>query len=866
MKKILIAILAMIALISFVACDVSTSGGNTESGGSDRIEVGKAEIVLNEDNSVSWSEVSGATEYVVELNGSEQDAQTELVFAPITEVGNYSIRVKGINGEYSGEWSNTVSYTYTEEILNAQYLAKPTLNLNSDKSVTWEAIDGATGYVASVNGKETEIFTETVLPAYSEAGTYVIRVKAMGEKQGRWSDEITYVVRELLKLTKYDEPVSILKVAQKLYVESTTTKDNPKNIYNYTNSSTNIVPYFKLEWKCYLAGNVTYMVEISENEDLTSAKTFTTEKKYVNVYNLYNGKTYYYKVTAENDLGETVSARSVFTTDNTAPRVINVDGVPNVRDIGGYLTESGKRTLQGKIFRGAEIDGKYPITEAGKKTMLEELGIKTDVDLRGDTGITESPLGKDVEITFYPIGNYLSAFATNGQTELYRQIFSYLADENNYPAYIHCQGGADRTGTVVFLLNALLGVPLENLIEDQEFTSFSIVGMRMFYPAEGESTTLLMSPVYDKLMSTYNGATLSEKVEDYMLSIGVTETEIYNLKAIMLGESLKINVNAPKEVNVACQNALKLSVSALGNKEISSVVVGGEEVEFNYANGVISVAVDEFSTVADGTVSGKVVFSDGVECSFSFIKKDYINIKAYSFNVIDDTELIIEISNIGDLTVSKVTVGGKEVNFTCSLGKITVPAAEFADIANGIINGSVEFSNGRGLAFTFSKEALKTVYLTDYVEAGTDVAMGDKISTTAIGFGTKIKMRIDTAVIGNGGLLFEIGSYGFYHRGSTLRAYRDGKEIERPNLELSQSAFNSGNLYITIWVEIIDESTARLHFVTETVDGSESSNAVDMYYDFEIKTADQTSENAVFAISPIDASTTKLTILADKDE
>ena len=359
MKKILIAMLAMIALISLVACDVSTSGGNTESGGSDRIEVGKAEIVLNEDNSVSWSEVSGATEYVVELNGSEQDAQTELVFAPITEVGNYSIRVKGINGEYSGEWSNTVSYTYTEEILNAQYLAKPTLNLNSDKSVTWEAIDGAIGYVASVNGKETEIFTETVLPAYSEAGTYV--------------------VRELLKLTKYDEPVSILKVAQKLYVESTTTKDNPKNIYNYTNSSTNVVPYFKIEWKCYLAGNVTYTVEISENEDLTSAKTFTTEKKYVNVYNLYNGKTYYYKVTAENDLGETVSARSVFTTDNTAPRVINVDGVPNVRDIGGYLTESGKRTLQGKIFRGAEIDGKYPITEAGKKTMLEELGIKIKI-------------------------------------------------------------------------------------------------------------------------------------------------------------------------------------------------------------------------------------------------------------------------------------------------------------------------------------------------------------------------------------------------------------------------------------------------------------------------------------------------------
>jgi len=857
MKKLCIILLAMIASVSFVACNLT---GDDTTG-----TIGKPEIVLNADNSVSWAEVNGATEYVVEVNGKEQQAQTGLSFAPIIEVGTYSIRVKGVNGEYFGDWSEAVSYTFTQEDIDAIFLAKPVLELQSDNSIIWEAIEGATGYVASVNGKETETFADTFLPAYSEEGTYVIKVKAMGEKSGIWSEEITYTVRDLLKLTKYDEPVSILKTSQRLYVESTTTASNPKNIYNYTNSSVNVVPYFKIEWKCYLAGKVTYTVEISKNEDLSSAKTFTTDKKYVNVYNLYNGTTYYYKVTAENELGESVSESSSFTTDNTGPRVINVEGVPNVRDIGGYLTESGKRTLQGLIYRGAEIDGKYPITEAGKKTMLEELGIKTDVDLRGNTGITESPLGKDVEITFYPIGNYLSAFAANGQTELYRQIFSYLADANNYPAYIHCQGGADRTGTVVFLLNALVGVPLENLIEDQEFTSFSIVGMRTFYPAEGGYDNLLMSPVYDKLMSDYEGETLSEKVENYMLSIGVTETEIYNLRAIMLGEPLKINVTAPAEVNVASQSVLRLSVPTLGGKEIESVAVGGKNVEFTYENGAILVEVEEFSTIADGEVNGKVVFNDGVEIEFSFIKKDVINIKAHSFNVLEDTALTIDISDIGEMTVSKVTIGGAEVSFTYETGKITVPAAEFEGIANGVVNGAIVLSNGKELAFTFSKELVNTLYLSDYVAENTVVSVGGEATTTAIGFGSKIKMHIDTNVSGNGGLLFEIGSYGFYHRGSSLRVYRDGAEETRPkNTSLSQSAFNDGKLYITMWVEIINETTARLHFVTETVDGSASNNAVALYYDFTIKSTDITSENAAFRISPLDASEGDVTILADK--
>jgi len=40
------------------------------------------------------------------------------------------------------------------------------------------------------------------------------------------------------------------------------------------------------------------------------------------------------------------------------------------------------------------------------------------------------------------------------------------------PVYFHCTYGADRTGTVAYLLEALLGVPYENRAEDFELSTF----------------------------------------------------------------------------------------------------------------------------------------------------------------------------------------------------------------------------------------------------------------------------------------------------------------------------------------------------------------------------------------------------------
>ncbi len=270
----------------------------------------------------------------------------------------------------------------------------------------------------------------------------------------------------------------------------------------------------------------------------------SASKEKYNVYNLLKATNYYVRVTALLDSGESKIAETSFRTTDLGPRVLNVGGIYNVRDLGGYLLESGERTLQGKIFRGGALskstDTTYDyvkLNDKGAAFMSETLGIKTDFDLRNaqeNLGLIESPI-PGAKLEYYACGSYSSAFTDK---EVFAKVFSALSDETRYPVYFHCTGGADRTGTIAFLLNALVGVDELTCIQDYELTSFSIYGTR-----DARDDTGLFKPFLEKL-KTFPGDTLAEKTENYMLSIGVSETEIYNIRAIMLGKPTKTSVSA----------------------------------------------------------------------------------------------------------------------------------------------------------------------------------------------------------------------------------------------------------------------------------------------------------------------------------
>lgn len=241
----------------------------------------------------------------------------------------------------------------------------------------------------------------------------------------------------------------------------------------------------------------------------------------VAVYNLRTGNSYEYQAAITLTNGTELELRGSFRTA-AGPRLMKIDGLVNVRDLGGWVAAGGKTVKQGLLYRGSEMDGAveqdFKLTGEGLK-QLQALGIKTDLDLRHE--------GADVipgaEHIYYDAIQYEHAFTPAGR-EAVRKLFADLADPANYPAYLHCTYGADRTGTMCYLLLGLLGVSAADLMRDYELTA-------LYY---GYVSPEQMGAFVAKI-AELPGNTTQEKIEYFLLSTGVTEQQIGSIRQIFLG-------------------------------------------------------------------------------------------------------------------------------------------------------------------------------------------------------------------------------------------------------------------------------------------------------------------------------------------
>ena len=228
-------------------------------------------------------------------------------------------------------------------------------------------------------------------------------------------------------------------------------------------------------------------------------------------YPVADGKAELYNVkTGENLVYDDVK----IAVSETAPRNLYIDGVTNVRDAGGWMTASGKRTKQGVLFRSARLDD---ITEKGIRE-LGKLGIRTEVDLRED-GFDPGILSYE-NIPMKTGGGYLVSNIPSLPS-----FFHMICDETKLPIIYHCSIGTDRTGMVTFLINGLLGVSEEDLYRDYLFSNFALIeGMRR--PRTIDE--------YIAYMDRFEGDTLSQRIENFLLSVGVDEKDIAALRHLML--------------------------------------------------------------------------------------------------------------------------------------------------------------------------------------------------------------------------------------------------------------------------------------------------------------------------------------------
>lgn len=366
----------------------------------------------------------------------------------------------------------------------------------------------------------------------------------LGHVYGEWTEENGKLVRRCTRVgcSDYEEKdapsIKVFNMPNAAQFTSTAMQylsAENADISDYAGETNDGIQGYNVRWRNTFENASACKVVYSENADFSGAISVNAESGATScaIYNLKKATTYYLKVVVTTEYGEKESNTINFSTIDKGPRVMKIDGIHNVRDLGGYNTASG-RTLQGLIYRGGALspDNAYfpnvQLTEAGKKYMSETLKIKTDFDLRNaaqNKGLTESPVPGAV-LEYYNADGYDTGIANK---ETYRKIFAALSDKNRYPVYLHCTGGADRTGTVSFLFNALLGVSEKELIQDYEYTSFSIYGERNSKGGEYSFDKLLAA------IKAYDGETLAAKVENYLLSAGVSATQIHNIKAIMLG-------------------------------------------------------------------------------------------------------------------------------------------------------------------------------------------------------------------------------------------------------------------------------------------------------------------------------------------
>lgn len=190
----------------------------------------------------------------------------------------------------------------------------------------------------------------------------------------------------------------------------------------------------------------------------------------IQIYNLIPGVVYHYDVC--NAAG--TSLKSGFVRPEGQVRMINGFSY-NVRDMGGWQAIGGT-IAYGKLYRGAELDRR--IDEAGKKIFFNDLGISIDLDLRRDKDDNSE---RHTDYLILGTNGYKNIqvlkFFDNGSgrtCELYqqaiREIIGWLSDRK--AVYLHCVGGADRTGTLAFLIEALVGVSESDLSKDYELTNF----------------------------------------------------------------------------------------------------------------------------------------------------------------------------------------------------------------------------------------------------------------------------------------------------------------------------------------------------------------------------------------------------------
>ena len=384
--------------------------------------------------------------------------------------------------------------------------------------------------------------------------------------------------------------------------------ENVDSIHNYADGSSNKLSRPKAIVCDFSKDNIgtasEYIFQKSATPDFAEAKTVTGLKtKSYDLYNVLLGEHFYWR--GGTSL-ETIAESPVheMTVNDKGPRVCYVDGMYNVRDIGGYESSlvPGSKIRQGLYYRTARPDplddnDDTGITELGKYQMYYELGVRAEIDIR-DGNECKGPYIDGVEYNMFPIEMSTDASRFDGYATQFKQIYEVISHADEKPVYLHCKAGADRTGVSSFMLLMVCGASFEDAARDYLFTNFY---------GDGKRYLSVVKEWYDKL-GQFDGYTKAEQAKNWMLSKGISEDTVERIREIFV-PGYTAYMKLPGVSNVAAQ------LSSDGTQMRLIAAVNGLE----YRNIGFTVTVNgEQKTYADNTVYSAITFNDSTLTSEDF--------------------------------------------------------------------------------------------------------------------------------------------------------------------------------------------------------------------------------------------------------
>ena len=422
------------------------------------------------------------------------------------------------------------------------------------------------------------------------------------------------------------------------------------------------------------------------------------------------------------------------------------NSVHNFRDIGGWPCDGGT-VKYGMVYRGAQLsfyssgsNAVYSLIDSTGIHYLRDIcGIRCEIDMRTDaqvTGISSSPLGEDVEYIHYP-------YSDASYTDIVNPTGSYAAQtkamitkimENmakGVPTYIHCQAGADRTGVICMVLEALLGVAGRDCDKDFELTTFYYQGS--YYRPRTDSNWVALRNYINGLP----GNTLRDKAVSWCKLIGIQASIINRYRKAMI-------VGTPEDISY--QNYVAYSMNNVSSSNTASIVNDGDSytttLSANSGYTLSSVTVtmggiditDSVYSADTGTVSipavtGDVVITAAAVASRTDVLRQSVSSDGTPYN-----------GGTGYKSGYRLNSGGKEAAASgvyCS-GFIPITNAqtiEFEGISLPAVPGvsnsnyTIHFYNSVFTRIAMTQYQAHNVFLTPSIGAGTKDESGNYIKT-----------------------------------------------------------------------------------------------------------------------------------------